>query len=156
MTLIRRTWLQIELLYLNSELLDFRILAKLSFKGNIKKFQFLKPHSENSVVFRLQSDFQSLLGKSSMTDNCSVNVGYYGDQLYAMTETNAIRRIDSETLKTLGDKTVISKYVAINHATAHPHVCEDGTVYNMGSSYHHKRGPHYVVVKVPPTFGSKG
>lgn len=91
-----------------------------------------------------------------MTDNCSVSVGYYGDQLYAMTETNAIRRIDSETLNTIGDKTLISKYVAINHATAHPHVCADGTVYNIGTSYQHSRGPHYVVVKVPPTFGSKG
>lgn len=91
-----------------------------------------------------------------MTDNCSVNVGYYGDQLYAMTETNAIRRIDAETLNTIGEKTVISKYVAINHATAHPHVCKDGTVYNIGTSYQHSRGPHYVVVKVPPTFGSKG
>lgn len=91
-----------------------------------------------------------------MTDNCSVNVGYYGDQLYAMTETNSIRRIDSETLKTIGDRTVITKYVAINHATAHPHVCEDGTVYNIGTSYHHSKGPHYVVVKIPPTFGSKG
>lgn len=106
----------------------------------------------------MQSDFQSLLGKrdAPMTDNCSVNVGYYGDQLYAMTETNAIRRIDSETLKTIGDKTVISKYVAINHATAHPHICKDGTVYNMGTSYRHNRGPHYVVVKIPPTFDSKG
>ncbi len=109
-------------------------------------------------ISRLQSDFESLLGKGTapMTDNCSVNVGYYGDQLYAMTETNAIRRIDSETLKTIGDKTVISKYVAINHATAHPQVCKDGTVYNIGTSYQHSKGPHYVVVKIPPTFGNTG
>jgi carotenoid cleavage dioxygenase-like enzyme len=72
-----------------------------------------------------------------------------------MTETNAIRRIDPENLKSIGDKTVISKYVAVNHATAHPHVLEDGTVYNVGTSYRHKKGPQYVVVKVPPTFGSK-
>lgn len=110
------------------------------------------------VFSRLQSDFSSLLGRNtdSMTDNCSVSVGYYGDQLYAMTETNAIRRIDSESLKTIGDKTLISKYVAINHATAHPHICDDGTVYNVGNSYQSKKGPQYVVVKVPPTFGSKG
>ncbi|CAG7834109.1 unnamed protein product, partial [Allacma fusca] len=110
-----------------------------------------------TIFERFQSNFQSMIGKSkeAMTDNCSVNVGYYGDQLYAMTETNTIRRIDPENLKIVGDKTVITKYVAVNHATAHPHVCEDGSVYNIGTSYRHSRGPHYVVVKVPPTFGSK-
>lgn len=98
---------------------------------------------------RLQSNFE-------LTDNCSVNVGYYGDQLYAMSETNAIRRIDPETLETIGEKTHITKYVAINHATAHPHVMEDGTVYNVGSSYQFGKGSSYIVVKIPPTFGNKG
>ncbi|XP_037029629.1 beta,beta-carotene 9',10'-oxygenase-like isoform X2 [Bradysia coprophila] len=114
------------------------------------------PDPCKTLFQRLQSDFSSLLLKKvDVTDNCSVSVGYYGDQLYAMTETNAMRRIDSKTLETIGDKTVLTKYVAINHATAHPHVCEDGTVYNLGSSYQSKKGPHYVVIKVPPTFGSK-
>ncbi|CAG7727929.1 unnamed protein product, partial [Allacma fusca] len=45
--------------------------------------------------------------------------------LYAMTETNAIRRIDPEDLKVIGNKTVITDYVAIKHTTAHPDVCED-------------------------------
>ncbi|KAJ6616396.1 Beta,beta-carotene 15,15'-dioxygenase, partial [Pseudolycoriella hygida] len=110
------------------------------------------PDPCKSLFQRLQTEFKSLSTK--MTDNCSVNVGYYGDQLYAMTETNAIRRIDPTTLKTIGDKTIISKYVAINHATAHPHICDDGTVYNIGTSYQHRKGPHYVVVKIPPTFGN--
>lgn len=73
-----------------------------------------------------------------------------------MTETNAMRRINPEDLKTIGSKTVISNYVAINHATAHPHICEDGTAYNVGTSYRHSRGPQYVVVKIPPTFGRTG
>ena len=29
----------------------------------------------------------------------------------------------------------LSKVVAVNQATAHPHVDPDGTVYNMGNSY---------------------
>lgn len=28
-----------------------------------------------------------------------------------------------------------SKFIAVNGATAHPHVDTDGTVYNMGNSY---------------------
>lgn len=28
-----------------------------------------------------------------------------------------------------------SKFIAVNGATAHPHVDRDGTVYNMGNSY---------------------
>jgi len=52
-----------------------------------------------------------------MSDNCCVNVGYYGDQLYAMTETVFLRRVDPESLKSIGDKTRIKKYCALNTAT---------------------------------------
>lgn len=86
----------------------------------------------------------------NMTDNCAVNVCFYGDQLFAMTETNTIRRVDPETLKTVGDKTKISDYVAVNMATAHPHVDPDGTVYNMGNSYSGGKGPTYNVIRFPP------
>ena len=36
---------------------------------------------------------------NDMTDNCNVNVGYFGDALYAMTETAYIYKIDPETLE---------------------------------------------------------
>ncbi len=39
-----------------------------------------------------------------MTDNCSVNVCYIGDKMYALTETFLIRQIDPDTLETIGDK----------------------------------------------------
>jgi carotenoid cleavage dioxygenase-like enzyme len=69
----------------------------------------------------LQTKFSALLGRDrsgmEMTDNCSVNVAYYGDQLYAMTETVFLRRIDPDTLKSVGDKTRIKKYCAMNTAT---------------------------------------
>lgn len=42
--------------------------------------------------------------KSERTDNCSVNVCYIGDKLYALTETTLIRQIDAETLDTVGEK----------------------------------------------------
>ncbi|CAL4122786.1 unnamed protein product [Meganyctiphanes norvegica] len=85
-----------------------------------------------------------------ITDNCAVNVGFYGDELFAMTETNHMRRIDPETLQSIGDKSTISKYVAVNLATAHPHVDEDGTVYNMGNSFTGSKGPTYNIIKFPP------
>ena len=39
-----------------------------------------------------------------MPDNCNVSVGYFGDTLYAMTETAYIYKIDPETLETVGDR----------------------------------------------------
>ncbi len=42
--------------------------------------------------------------KTEKTDNCSVNVCFLSDKLYAMTETNHIRQIDCETLETIGGK----------------------------------------------------
>ncbi|CAL4145028.1 unnamed protein product [Meganyctiphanes norvegica] len=84
------------------------------------------------------------------TDNCAVNVGYYGDRLFAMTETNMMREIDPNTLQTIGERTNISKYLAVNMATAHPHIGPDGTVYNMGNSYMGSKGPTYNVIQFPP------
>lgn len=42
--------------------------------------------------------------KGDMTDNCLVSVCHFGDQLYALTETNLMRRIDPETLDCVGEK----------------------------------------------------
>ncbi|XP_021949663.1 beta,beta-carotene 15,15'-dioxygenase [Folsomia candida] len=112
-----------------------------------------------SILGRLQAKFEAVLGKGNremeMTDNCSVNVGYYGDQLYAMTETVFIRRVDPESLKCIGDKTRIRDHCALNTATAHPHCFEDGTMLNVGNNFKHKGGPHYCFVKVPPKFNSE-
>lgn len=40
--------------------------------------------------------------------------------------------------------------MAVNIATAHPHVDPDGTVYNMGNSYMGSSGPTYNIIKFPP------
>ena len=42
-------------------------------------------------------------GKNS-TDNCVVSLVHFGDEMYAMTETPFLRRVDPETLETIGDK----------------------------------------------------
>jgi len=84
-----------------------------------------------------------------MTDNCCVNMVSYGDELYAVTESFKIRKIDPVTLETIGEKTSMKDYIAVNTATAHPHIEEDGTVYNMGNSIG-PQGPMYNIIKFPP------
>ena len=46
-----------------------------------------------------------------VSDNCSVNVCYWNDELYAITETPFIRKIDPTTLNPIGKKvTHTSRY----------------------------------------------
>jgi len=47
----------------------------------------------------------------------------------------------------------LSKYVAVNTATAHAHY-EGEATYNIGSSY--KGRPHYNIIKIHPQIGSGG
>ena len=48
----------------------------------------------------------------------------------------------------------LSKCVAVNMATAHPHYELDGAIYNLGSSF--SGGAHYNIVKINPnTNGGK-
>lgn len=83
-----------------------------------------------------------------MTDNDSVNIYPVADQLYAATETKFIRRISQNSLET-GEKIDLSKVLAINMATAHPHVDTNGDVYNMGSSFGFSAKYHFI--KTPNT-----
>ena len=46
----------------------------------------------------------------------------------------------------------LSKHVAVNSATAHPHHYPDGTVYNLGMSSG-RGGMLYSIIKIPPTTG---
>ena len=39
-----------------------------------------------------------MLKPDQMTDNCNVNVCYYGDELYAITESPNLQRIDPSSL----------------------------------------------------------
>jgi hypothetical protein len=73
-----------------------------------------------------------------------------------MTETMFPRHVDPVTLKTIGEKTRLTDYHTLNTASAHPQVLQDGTILTMGGNYRHKKGPHYLIVKVPPTYESDG
>ncbi|XP_006888946.1 PREDICTED: beta,beta-carotene 15,15'-monooxygenase [Elephantulus edwardii] len=82
------------------------------------------------------------------TDNCLINIMRCGEDFYATTETNYIRKINPQTLETL-EKVDYRKYVAVNLATSHPHYDEAGNVLNMGTSIVDKGKTKYVMFKIP-------
>ncbi|XP_018410905.1 PREDICTED: beta,beta-carotene 15,15'-dioxygenase [Nanorana parkeri] len=83
------------------------------------------------------------------TDNCLINIIKFGDDYYASSETNFIRKIDPQTLDTL-DKVDYMKYVTVNLATSHPHYDNAGNTINMGTSIGDKGKTKYMLFKVPP------
>ena len=48
----------------------------------------------------------------------------------------------------------LSKHVAVNTATAHPHYELDGTTYNLGTSF--KLGAYYNIIKIHPDSTNEG
>ncbi|ELU09558.1 hypothetical protein CAPTEDRAFT_212572 [Capitella teleta] len=80
-------------------------------------------------------------------DNCCVNLMQLGDQFYAMTESNEVRKIDPKTLETPG-KVDMTAILSMHMATAHPLVDVNGDTYNMGTRF--GKDTSYVIMKVPP------
>ncbi|XP_072254224.1 beta,beta-carotene 15,15'-dioxygenase-like [Pyxicephalus adspersus] len=83
------------------------------------------------------------------TDNCLINIVKFGDDYYASSETNFIRKINPETLDTL-EKVDYMKYLTVNLATSHPHYDNAGNTINMGTSIGDKGKTKYLMFKVPP------
>nr|XP_042708066.1 beta,beta-carotene 15,15'-dioxygenase isoform X3 [Chrysemys picta bellii] len=82
------------------------------------------------------------------TDNCLINIMKTGEDYYATSETNFIRKINPHTLETL-EKVDYNKYVAVSLATSHPHYDSAGNVLNMGTSIVDKGKTKYVIFKIP-------
>ncbi|MEE6499914.1 hypothetical protein FKM82_003635 [Ascaphus truei] len=82
------------------------------------------------------------------TDNCLINIIKYGDDFYASSETNFIRKIDPQTLETL-EKVDYTKHVTVNLATSHPHYDSAGNTFNMGTSIGDKGKTKYIIFKIP-------
>ncbi|XP_070842601.1 beta,beta-carotene 15,15'-dioxygenase [Chaetodon trifascialis] len=82
------------------------------------------------------------------TDNGASNFIKYGNDYYATSETNYIRKIDPVTLETQ-DKVDYMKYVQVNLCSSHPHYDKEGSTYNMGTSIAEKGKTKYVLFKVP-------
>ncbi|CAG0886907.1 unnamed protein product [Cyprideis torosa] len=87
-------------------------------------------------------------GNNSELDNTLVNVTQIGDEIYAMTETANLNKIDLQTLDTL-ERVKLPAQLAVSHATAHPHMDEKGNNLNMGNGTVDSGGPGYYVVEFP-------
>lgn len=81
-------------------------------------------------------------------DNTLVNIFPYGDGVYAATEGKILNKIDPETLETTGN-VKLSDHIAVNHATAHPHFDEDGTMFNLGNKFT-STSAYYNIMSFPP------
>ncbi|CAN9506137.1 unnamed protein product [Ophioblennius macclurei] len=82
------------------------------------------------------------------TDNGGNNFIKYGNDYYATSETNYIRKIDPVTLETQ-EKVDYMKYLPANLVTSHPHYDKEGNAYNMGTAVAEKGKTKYMVFKVP-------
>uniref|UniRef100_A0A672IM17 Beta-carotene oxygenase 1 n=1 Tax=Salarias fasciatus TaxID=181472 RepID=A0A672IM17_SALFA len=77
------------------------------------------------------------------TDNGANNFIKYGNDYYATSETNYIRKIDPVTLETQ------EKYLPANLVSSHPHYDKEGNAYNIGTSIAEKGKTKYMIFKVP-------
>uniref|UniRef100_H0VPN1 Retinoid isomerohydrolase n=1 Tax=Cavia porcellus TaxID=10141 RepID=H0VPN1_CAVPO len=100
------------------------------------------------------SRFFSYFRGVEVTDNALVNIYPVGEDYYACTETNFITRINPETLETI-KQVDLCNYVSVNGATAHPHIENDGTVYNIGNCFGKNFSIAYNIIKIPPLQADK-
>ncbi|KAK6484789.1 retinoid isomerohydrolase-like [Huso huso] len=107
---------------------------------------FAFPDPCKNIFSRFFSYFKGV----EVTDNALVNVYPVGEDFYACTETNYITKVNPETLETIS-KVDLCNYVSINGVTAHPHIENDGTVYNIGNCFGKGCSIAYNLVKIPPT-----
>ncbi|XP_066514617.1 carotenoid-cleaving dioxygenase, mitochondrial [Hoplias malabaricus] len=129
-----------------------RFLQSDSYKQNSEKDRIMVsefgtlafPDPCKNIFQRFLSRFEKMMP----TDNASVSFVKYKGDYYVSTETNFMHKVDVDTLETK-QKVDWSKFIAVNGATAHPHIDPDGTVYNMGNSYGSK-GALYNIISVPP------
>ncbi|XP_076240151.1 neither inactivation nor afterpotential B [Calliopsis andreniformis] len=103
------------------------------------------PDPCKSIFQRVAAVFNT----SDDSDNSMISVYPFGDEYYTFSEAGIIHRIDPETLDTKA-RVKVSDYVGIVNHTSHPHIMNDGTVYNTGLSVT-PRGPMYNVVCFSPS-----
>ncbi|XP_051855417.1 retinoid isomerohydrolase isoform X1 [Antechinus flavipes] len=100
------------------------------------------------------SRFFSYFRGVEVTDNALVNVYPVGEDYYACTETNFITKINPDTLETI-KQVDLCNYVSVNGASAHPHIENDGTVYNIGNCFGKNFSLAYNIVRIPPLQADK-
>ena len=88
--------------------------------------------------------------KGKSTDNVNVNIVPFGkDQLYALTETNMICKIDPQDLKILNTLNITDSIPSANTIIAHPQMDNEGNHFTVGINTK-KKIPHYEFIKFTP------
>ena len=88
-----------------------------------------------------------------MSDNGSVSMYFLGDELFASSESDIVRRVDPSTLATHPIPTRHSTHLAVTNLTAHPHYdAQTGDVFNMGNIF--TKGYYYNIVRLPKALRS--
>ncbi|MGH0147523.1 UNVERIFIED_CONTAM: hypothetical protein FKN15_010822 [Acipenser sinensis] len=126
---------------------DFKNGAVTYHRKFVRTDAYVRAMTENRIVItefgtfafpdpckNIFSRFFSYFKGVEVTDNALVNVYPVGEDFYACTETNYITKVNPETLETIS-KVDLCNYVSINGVTAHPHIENDGTVYNIGNCF---------------------
>ncbi|KAG7269319.1 hypothetical protein CRUP_031839 [Coryphaenoides rupestris] len=142
---------------------DFKNGQVTYFRKFIKTDAYVRAITENRVVItefgtfaypdpckNIFSRFFSYFKGVEVTDNCLVNVYPIGEDFYAVTETNYITKVNTDTLETM-KKVDLCNFVNVNGLTAHPHIERDGTVYNIGNCMGKGATLAYNIVRIPPT-----
>lgn len=99
------------------------------------------PDPCRTIFHRISSVFS--LNKN-LPDNAAISVYPFGDQIYALAETGVMYRIDDNTLETK-NKVNLGMSLGIVTHTSHPHITEDGSVYNLAFSFSTKGALYHVV-----------
>lgn len=94
--------------------------------------------------------YMAFFSLKKFTDNDAVSIYPVGDNLYASTESTLLRRIDPTNIDSK-EQVDVSKFVAVNTQTAHPHIDNSGVVYNLGSNFTGKGS--YNLMKIDPKSG---
>eukprot|EP00795_Rhopilema_esculentum_P009143 gene9143-16806_t len=91
------------------------------------------------------SRFFSYFQMPEMTDNCNVNIVKVKGGHYASTEAPKLWKFDKDTLETLDPIDFGKRISGPRSWLAHPHYDEDGTYYNVSTSYMKNRNEIYKV-----------
>ncbi|KAB0803588.1 hypothetical protein PPYR_00568 [Photinus pyralis] len=99
------------------------------------------PDPCQTIFSRITSIFNCA---KDVRDNAAISVYPFNDEIYAFSEAGIICKVDKGNLET-GTKRDLTARLAIVTHTSHPHVVEDGTVYNLGLSFSRKGATYHIV-----------
>ena len=111
------------IVYVN-KLLETR--SYMSTLANKTLHPLFESNSEKPGLWNLFSRADEFLTQPEITDNVNVSLVPFGDQLYALTESNRFCRIDPKTLNIIDHVNIKDYFPSMVTTLAHPHIEPDG------------------------------